>query len=163
DAGAFTPLDDGEHERWREKTWAGAGLGGPWWDWATFGRLNKGSVAIINPSAGPDDFVQEVPPPITWRAGRLCGKAAWQVLDQHKSHDGAWITIQNSRKAPGADDSYTLPWGVLRWANWTSDPGGGNWTVKTEYRVVVRTWDGQGRQTTPGDPAFYQAVREFSV
>src|SRR5699024_5803814 len=157
DDGAFTPLADGDAARWRVKTWDGAGLEGPWSDWASFERLYKGSVTIINPTAAPDDFVQEVTPPITWSQGGPWGQVAWQVMVQQKSHDGAWITIHNSGKTPGNDDSYTLPWGVLRWANWTSDPGGGNWTVKTEYRVVVRTWDGQGRQTTPGDPAFYQA------
>src|SRR5690606_4749471 len=44
-----------------------------------------------------------------------------------------------------------------------TDPGGSGWSIKTDYRVVVRTWDGQGRQSTPGDPAYYQATREFTV
>src|SRR5690606_28706268 len=87
---------------------------------------------------------------------------AYQVIIQQKAASG-WVVIYNSTKRPGNDDSLTLPKGVLTRANWSTDPGGTEWLIQTLYRVIVRTWDGQGRQGTPGDPAFYQQMREFTV
>ena len=161
DDGSFVALTSGQDARWRVRTWDGAGLVGPWSDWAYFERLNKGTLTINNPSAAPDNFVQEVTPPITWTHGGMWSQVAYQVIVQQKFLD-KWTKIYDSRKRSGNDDSLTLPKGVLTKANWTSIPGT-DWSVPTEYRVVVRTWDGQGRQSTPGDPAFYQAIRPFTV
>src|SRR5690606_29820102 len=127
----------------------GAGLWSNWSDWTSFERLDKGSLTINNPSPEPDNFVQEVTPPITWTHSGPWAQEAFQVVVQQMGSAG-WVTVYNSTKRPGSDDSLTLPKGVLTRANWSTDPGGGDWQVPTEYRVRVRTWDGQGRQGSPG-------------
>lgn len=148
--------------RWRVKTEDGSGRWSEYSDWASFEQLDKGSLTINNPSPSPNNFVKENTPPITWTHSGAWAQEAYQVIIQQKSLV-AWVNIYNSRKQPGNDDSLTLPKGVLTRANWSSDPGGSDWQVKTDYRVIVRTWDGQGRQGTPGDPAYYQAMQEFTV
>lgn len=160
----YPGLANGGLARWRIRAQDGAGLWSPWSDWASFERLNKGELVLNNPSAEPDNFVQEVTPPITWTHSGPWPQEAYQVIIQQKMTSG-WENIFNSRKRSGDDQSLTLPWGVIRWANWTSDPQPDrpDWKVRTEYRAVVRTWDGQGRQATPGDPVFYWDRQPFTV
>lgn len=160
--GSWAGLANGDAVRWRVRAQDGAGLWSPWSDWAAFERLNKGSLALTNPGPAPNNFVQSVKPPITWDHAGPWAQEAWQVI-VHQRGLGGWMPIHNTGKQPGADDSYVLPKGILTRANWSSDPGGSDWLVQTDYRVTVRTWDGQGRQATPGDPAFYQARQEFTV
>lgn len=162
---AWTALTNGAACRWRARVRDGAGLESDWSDWAAFERLIKGSLVIDNPAADPNDYVQDVTPPIMWTMTSAWGQSAWQVIIQQQATgiDGTWIEVYDSGKRSGNDDSWTLPKGVLTRANWTDDPGGGNWQVQTRYRVVVRTWDGQVREHTPGDPVYYQAEREFTV
>lgn len=162
----FTPLSNGEAVRWRVRVRDGAGLLSEWSDWASFERLVKGTLTIDSPAAAPDDYVQEVTPPILWTHAGPWAQQAWQLIVQQQSGIGGdWFELYNTGKRSGADDAWTLPKGVLTRANWSSnpDPDGGDWEVRTHYRLTVRTWDGQGRERTPGDPAYYQARREFDV
>jgi len=154
-------IANGGSWRWRVRSQDAAGLWSKWSDWAHFERLNKGSLTLNNPGEAPNDFVQDVTPPITWTHSGPWSQEAWQVIVQQQSLAG-WYTIHNTGKRAGNDDSYTLPRGVLTTANWSTSPGTG-WDVPTRYRVAVRTWDGQGRQATPGDPAWYHVRREFEV
>ena len=160
---SWSGLAGGALARWRVRVQDGAGKWSPWSDWASFERLNKGSLEINNPSAAPDNFVQDITPPITWAHTGPWAQEAYQVLIDQKNLAGNWMRVWNSGKRQGNDDSLTVPRGVLSYANWSTDPGGSGWQVKTEYRVTVRTWDGQGRQATPGDPVFYQARRQFTI
>lgn len=156
-------LAGGALARWRVRVRDGAGKESEWSDWASFERLNKGSLVINNPSAAPNNFVQDVTPPITWTHSGMWPQDAYQVIVDQKSLIGTWMRVYNSGKRQGNADALTIPRGILSYANWSTDPGGTGWQVKTEYRVTVRTWDGQDRQHTPGDPVYYQARRQFVI
>lgn len=152
--------------RWHARTRDGAGLESKWSDWAHFERLNKGGLVIDNPAAPPNAFVQEVTPQFGWTHSGPWAQEAWQaIVQQQAGIGGDWFSIYTTGKRPGNDSSWTPPQGVLTRANWSAnpDPDGGNWDVKTHYRLVIRTWDGQGREHTPGDRVYYEAIREFDV
>lgn len=108
-------------------------------------------------------YVTETTPPIMWNHSGPYAQEHWQVLIQQRNRAGEWFNVANSGKHAGNDDAWTVPAGVLTRANWATGPAGGEWGIQTEYRALVWTWDGQGRVTTPGDPARYIARRVFYV
>jgi hypothetical protein len=57
--------------------------------------------------------------------------------------------LHDSKEQQGTDTAYTIPSGVLK------DEGA--------YRVVVRVWDAENREATPGDPTYAEAWADFTV
>jgi hypothetical protein len=140
----YLGLANGAATKWRVQVQDTAGLWSPWSDVVSLRRDDKGTLTITNPGAPPNDFVSEWTPPILWS---LTGETqtAWRVIvvrveDSVQAHD--------SERQKGTATSYTLPKGVI-------EDG-------SRYRVIVRIWDSKDRETTPGDPRFTSAVREFA-
>lgn len=154
------PLSNNEIRRWRVRAQDGAGLWSGWSDWSWWQRRTQGALTLNNPPSGDGSFVQDTTPPITWTHGGTYEQTHFQVFIGQKNEDGFWENIYNSGVIEGNDDSFTLPRGVLRYVNWQRGETG---RFKVEYRVQLRTWDGQNRQSTPGAPAYRRAVQEFLV
>lgn len=154
------PLSNQEFRRWRVRAQDGAGLWSGWSDWSWWQRLTQAGLTMNNPPEGDDSFVQDTTPPITWTHGGEYEQTHFQIFVGQRNEDGGWENIYNSGVIAGADEAFTLPRGVLKYANWER---GEVDRYRVEYRVQLRTWDGQDRQSVPGAPAYRRVVREFVV
>lgn len=143
---AYAGLTNGSTGWWRVQVQDGSGLWSPWSDGSSFKRDNKGTLAIANPAASPNNFVTEWTPAFSWT---LTGETqvAYQAIvtpdDDRTTH------LWDSGRTKGTDTSVHPPKGVL--------------VDDESYYLIQRIWDSRDRETTPGDPAYTQAVRTFTV
>ena len=129
---------------WRVRVQDGAGLWSLWSEAESFTRKGKGALTITNPAASPDNVVEDPTPPIIWDFSTT--QRAYQVIIAD-SASGRWLW--DSGKTTSAVVSESLPPGVLT-------------RTDRKYKLLVRCWDAQDREATPGDPVFVQAEREFT-
>ncbi len=139
-------VDPAEVWHWRVQVEDGAGLWSGWSEWVTFTRTAKPTVTITNPAASPNDFVTESTPPFSWTA---TGQVAYQLFITDP--DDVTEVLWTSGKVTSTDNTVTLP----DLATPILSPGG-------EYKVVVRVWDSVARESTPGDPVYTDASRDFT-
>lgn len=138
---SFGGIDPGDDVWWAAKVQSAAGVWSLWSRPVTFGRISRGSLAILSPTGGVvNDATQE----LIWA---LTGatQLAWSVTVWN---DATGEIVHRTGKQPGADTSYTLPKGVI-----TSE--------SVTYRIRVRVWESIARVTTPGDPVFTEAIETF--
>lgn len=135
-----------ENWHWRVRTKDGAGLWSDWSAWTTFTRTAKPTVTITSPAASPNDFVTEGTPPFSWTA---TGQVAYQlfVTDPADATEVLWA----SGKVSSTDNSVSLP----DLSTPVLSPDG-------SYKLVVRVWDSVARESTPGDPVYTDASRNFT-
>lgn len=144
-SGAFGGISDGQTKYWRiqwkdaDQNWS------PWSSITSFSRAPKGTVTILNPDASPDDFVEEVTPPITWSFSGTQKHA--QVLIWN---DAKTAIVYNSNKITTDDTGFSID-------------GTTPLTNGLYYWAEVRIWDDQPRATLPNDPAYSTASRRFLV
>lgn len=138
-------LADNETVWWRMRVLDINGLWSAWSIPESFRRDIKGSVTITNPAVAPNNQVNEATPPITWTfAGET--QAAYQV---NIADPATGRVIWSSGKITGTATGLTLPEGVL------TETG-----VAYNLRVII--WDAKQRETTPADPAWTDASRDFT-
>lgn len=144
-ATTYAGLAAGSSTFWRVRVQDSAGMWSPWSDAASFRRDNKGSLAITNPAASPNNFVSEWTPPISWT---LTGETqtGWQV--SILAGDDNTTVLYDTGRTKGTTTAHTLPKGVLFDAS--------------TYTVRVRVWDSKDREATPGDPTWTVATRDFT-
>lgn len=153
---AFRPgydeTPDGATRHWRGRARDGAGEESDWSEVATFRRVAKGTLAITNPPAPPNNTVEETTPPLTHAhtpAGAEIQESVEHVLFED---DGTGRFVQQHKEArrATADTSWVPPAGLIRR------------TEADRYRGRVRLWDDQDREDMPGDPAYIEAERIFT-
>lgn len=130
---------------WRVRVRDGAGLDSEWSDDEQFQRVDKSLVTITNPAAAPNNFVSEPTPPITWTFSGV--QKAFRVLIVDPLDPSR--VIADSGKRTSTETSWTVPNKKL------IDAG--------PYRVDVQLWDNVDRTSTPNDPTYSVATREFDV
>lgn len=141
---AYAGLSAGSSTQWRVRVQDAAGLWSAWSDPAAFARTNQPTLTINNPAVGPNNFVTEFTPPITWT---FAGQAAYRVrisLDSDPAHP-----LHDTGKITATTTTYTLPAGVLT-------------SQSVAYRVTVDAWDAVSREATPGDTPYVEAFRAFT-
>lgn len=138
---SFGGITTGDSVWWAAKVESAAGDWSPWSRPVTFGRIARGSLAILSPTGG---VVNDASQEIIWE---LTGttQIAWSV--------DVWVDatseiVHRTGVRKGADTSYTLPWGVII-------------SESVTYRIRVRVWEDITRVTTPGDPVFTEAIETF--
>jgi hypothetical protein len=142
-ATAYAGLADGGTAWWRVRVQDAAGVWSDWSDGVSFTRATKGTLAINNPAASPNNFVQEATPPITWTlTGRT--QTAFQVVI--KDSAGEWL--HSSGRQTSAVTSYTLPAKIIH--------------DGLTYTVAVRVWDTFSRESVPNDPPYTETSRSFT-
>lgn len=145
-ATAFAGLTDGQTIYWRVRVQDGAGLWSEWSDPVNFSRDDKGTLTVTSPSSGTP-IVEDATPPISWTfTGET--QAAYQVSVTETTDDGA-TKLWTSGKKTGTVTTYTLPTGVIT-------------SPDSTYQLSVRIWDTKQRETTPGDPAYTEVLRNFT-
>jgi hypothetical protein len=128
---------------WACRVQSAAGVWSNWSRPVNFGRVARGTLAILSPSGGVvNDATQE----IIWS---LTGatQIAW-LVEVFNDATGERLHRMHSGRGNATDTSYTLPKGVI-----TSE--------SITYRIRVRVWESLTRVTTPGDPVFTEAVETF--
>lgn len=144
----WTPTTDtaaGSGRWWRVRTRDTAGLWSPWSVPTNWVRTAKGAVTITNPATSPNNVVAEPTPPIAWTV--TGAQTAWQVFILDDATDAI---LHDSRKQSGTETAYTPPAGVLT-------------DTTTVYRALVRSWDDVARESIPGDSAYSEASRSFTM
>lgn len=135
DGTAWAGLSNTHQRWWRVRVKSDAGLWSPWSDAEQFGRTNKPTFTITNPGSGT---VAEWTPPIIRSSVTGGTQEAYRVL--------TWLdgspddVLDDSGRTSGAEDSYTIPKGVL--------------TDGEDYVTEWRLWDTVDREATPGDPTY---------
>jgi hypothetical protein len=137
---AFSGLADDQVVYWRVRAKDGAGLWSVWSDPVQMSRRLKPTVEISNLGAG---VVYDSTPLIIWDT--TGSQTRYRVLVYDKADLSR--PVHDSWQVESAEESYTLPAGVLR--------------DDREYRLKVRVWDGWHREATPGDPTYSEAVADF--
>lgn len=142
---SYPGLGEGESTAWRVRAKDGAGLWSEWSSWATFSRVSKGTVSLLNPAPG-DPTVSDVSPPILWEfTGQT--QRAYRVLVSTPARPTRYL--HDSGQVRSSETSYTIPSGVLKGAG--------------PYRIKVRVYDTVDREATPGDALYAQATADVSV
>jgi hypothetical protein len=128
---------------WRVKVWNSAGVESQYSATAEFTRTAKPTLTIDNPAAPASNFVTEATPPFAWTV-----TGGTQVKFQVQVWNGTTL-LHDSLERNGADVAYTPTADLLL-------------NTTDTYRLVVRIWDDVARQSTPGDPPYVEAEREFT-
>jgi hypothetical protein len=118
----------------------------PWSDPVTVSRVAKGTVAITAPGASPNNFVQELTPPITWTVAGMV-QDRYRVL-VFRTSDPKKILLDTGPVKSTAQ-TYTIPKKVL--------------TDGVGYTVTVQVWDNVVRESAGSDTAWVEASRDFTV
>lgn len=156
-AGTTYPgLASGATTSWRVKVQDATGLWSGWSDWATFTRRVKGTLTITNPPAPPNNYVTEPTPPIIWSFSGTQSSYRVRIL---RASDRA--ILWDSGRRQGSANSIDVPfqrrhelWSTIEW--WTRV------LVDDEnYIASVLVWDEYDRETSPGDPSYVMAERQF--
>lgn len=119
-----------------------------WSDWSAPADsivTAKGTLEITIPGDPPDDVVAEFTPPKGWSFSGT--QTAFQVIDTDSVRTS--VVYADSLRISGTDNSYTSAVPQVF-------TGG-------IARTVVRVWDDVARAETPGDPAYVEAVRTFTL
>lgn len=140
---AYAGISVGATAYWRVRVRDGAGLWSEWSESVSMTRKAKPTVAITNLGAG---VVLEPTPPIVWSVSGGTQRR-YRVLVFRA--DELTRPLHDSKELQGTDTAYTIPSGVLK------DEGA--------YRVVVRVWDAENREATPGDPTYAEGAADFTV
>jgi hypothetical protein len=153
-AGEYT-LVDGTTYWWRCRVWDDSNLGSGWSDAAQFQRAIKGTLTITNPPAGPGNQVDDVTPPITWDSSVDLDRVRL-LLDEVKPN-GSLVELCEfpEQKVEAGFNTITLEKRKHGKVEALITSG------KT-YRVRLFGWDTVDRQSTPGDPDFMFAQRDFT-
>lgn len=133
---------------WRVAVKDSSGVESGWSDVASFTRDTKGTLTITNPSSGTP-VVEETTPPINHTFSGETQAASQHLLYQRESSTDPWELIHDSGRQTTTSLTYTLPEDLI-----TSED--------YDYKVTVRVWDTEARETTPGDPEYVEASREFT-
>jgi hypothetical protein len=124
----------------------------PWADVQAFHRTTKGTLAISSPTNG--GTVEETTPPIITTLTGRAQEAISYTLEQFVTADSEWVEVwSQGRRAAPANSAAAYSFGV---------PSGKITAAATNYRLTVRSWDDQDRDSTPGDPAYVQAQSTFT-
>jgi hypothetical protein len=152
DAGDFAATD-GSTYYWRVRVRDNYGLESDWSDVASFRRDTKGTLAITNPPASPNNQVTDTTPVITHTFSDRTQEAVEYLLYEFDDDDSQWHLIYRTRRTT-TDTSFTLP----------EEDDEGNILLDLElYRIKVRVWDTLDRESRPGDRAYVELTREFTV
>lgn len=142
---AYAGLADGASTWWRDRVKDGAGLWSAWSDPVQFSRFSKGTLTITTP-ASATPVVYEPSPDIAWTfTGRT--QKAYQVIISTPGDANNWIW--DSGKVTSTATTCTVPFGTI--------------DATSTYRVTVRIWDTIDRETTPNDPVYVEATRDFTI
>jgi hypothetical protein len=144
---AYAGLSDGSTAYWRARVQDGAGLWSAWSDAVSITRHNKGTVTISNPAAPTNNFVTESTPPIIWSFSGT--QKAWRVIVIDPDDPAGYLWDADSGRTTGTDTSWTVPSRVIT-------------DSTTTYTVKVRVWDTYDRASSPGDPPYAEATRNFT-
>lgn len=145
-ATALAGLTDGQTIYWRVRLQDGAGLWSDWSDPVNFTRDGKGTLTLTNPSSGTP-IVEESTPPFSWTfTGET--QAAYQLAITETKTTGE-VKTWTTGKLTGTVTTVTPPAGVI------SSPD-------STYQATIRVWDAKQRESTPGDPAYTEVVRDFT-
>lgn len=129
---------------WRVRVQDGAGLWSGWSEPENFTRKAKGIITITNPALEPNNFIEEPTPPVSWTFSKP--QRAYQVyIYDYARREWVW----DVGKVTATDQNVTIERGVIR--------GTGSL-----YRLWVRVWDLENRESTPGDPVYTDAWRDFT-
>lgn len=140
DTTSWGGLADGARAYWRVRVKDGAGLWSTYSEAESFRRLPKPVVTITSP--GVNNLFEESTPPISWTFS--APQTQYQVLvDDAETQKNLWDT----GVVTATDNAVEVPAGKI------TEPG-------KLYRVTVRLWDDQPRETTVGDPAYSELVKE---
>lgn len=140
---AFAGINVDQIIFWRVRVQDGAGLWSGWSRNESFTRKDKGVLTLTNPPVA--ETIKDPTPPILWTfTGKV--QRAYQIIVLN-SNTGAWVW--DSGKKTSTDQAVTLPVGVVK-------------RTDTTYRVVLRVWDTENREGTPGDDAYVQVIRNFT-
>lgn len=144
---AYAGLADADVRFWRVATRDEFGGESEWSDIESFERRTKGALTIVNPAVEPDNYVEELTPPLDFTFTGRTQKAArvdlysLDALERPDEHLDRWQL--------GPDDSR------VHVAKNTLRSGVG-------YRLIVDAWDDFHRQSMPGDPDFVRRQRDFT-
>lgn len=146
EAGAFE-IDEDDTAYWRVRTWDEGDARSNWSATASFVRKSHGTLTIDNPSAPPDNFVEETTPPIAWTfTGRT--QEAWSLQLVAVADNGNKFEVYTEPRTSDDDDTFTLPKGLLK-------------SGRT-YGVRIRVWDTIDRIAIHGDRGYVEAYRQFT-
>lgn len=142
-------LDDDTGYYWRVRVKDDGGRESPWSDIQSFRRDTKGVLTITDPPASPGNTVEETTPPIVHTFATRTQESVEYVLTEQGDGESVEREIYDSGRSITTDLSFTLPSGLI------NDPA-------ATYRIYDRVYDDIDREETPGDPAYVEAVREFT-
>jgi hypothetical protein len=163
-ATAWAGIADGATRYWRVAVEDGDGNKSNFSDPVSFTRAVKGILTITNPPGTSGDegtcFVEETTPPIvhTYSGTQESVRYILEMYDRTDDSDedtAQWTVIHKTGwKKQDAGISYTIPKKNIRREKW----GDGTYV---KYRITVRVLDDKDRQSTPGDPNYIEASKEF--
>lgn len=137
--GTWAGLSSGANVWWRVRAKDSEGLWSVYSDPVQFQRLSKGTLTITSPTGGA---IWSGRIPVTWTfTGRT--QRAYQVAIAPASNPSEWLW--DSGKVTSTDLTHTIPFGVVK-------------DTSITYVVIVRVWDTETRQATPGDPIYTEAM-----
>lgn len=128
---------------WRVRVKDGDGNWSGWSASTSFKNLAKGVVTIVSPGVAPNNYVEETSPPILWSYSGV--QRSYQILVYNLSKTKV---LADTGKQTSVDTGVSLPTGTYFKDN-------------ENYIVEVRIWDNNERATTPGDPSYSIATRQF--
>lgn len=140
---AYAGITAGTTRYWRVRVWDDADLPSPWSSGAEFTRTAAAALAITNPAASPNNFVEETTPVITWT---FTGQVSYE-LTLLEQINGRWKELWKQPQIVSTSLSKELPPGLLQLGH--------------SYKIRLRTWDNNNREATSGQPTYEQAERAF--
>lgn len=142
--GTWAGLADLASTWWRVRAKDATGAWSPWADAQQFGRTTKGVLAITAPTVAG---IFEGSPVVTWTlTGRT--QKAYQVYIAKASDPNT--LLWDSGKVTSTATSQAIPFGIIKDASAT-------------YRITVLVWDTINRESTPGDPVYYEQTVEAAI
>lgn len=136
---AWAGMTEGQTVYWRIRAKDGDGLWSVWAEPVSMTRKAKPTVTITNMGSGA---AYDNSPPVIWSVSGG-SQHRYRVLVDHVTDPERWVY-----------DS-----GVIQASDLTHTIGG----IRDDrtYRVVVRVWDAEAREASPGDPTYSQASATF--